>query len=232
LNSVSQQEQKANGIQAELGRALGALTEVQSLASNSVEIVEAENIVKSVLNRALEMNTAGIGELRAIIAERSRSIEPLEAAAASLERIQTSLDFLNAEEGKIEIDKRMKERDRLAEFHTNAQQQLETADEPTLSMVATRRSAERRSGAKVPKACHAPLNSSSSAMRFRISGVIWRTFARIITPNNTPIYTHLWHPQTYTIKPVCGRGISSFNSQSVIQYSFYLNMKWICSNIN
>ena len=33
------------------------------------------------------------------------------------------------------------------------------------------------------RACHAPLNSSNSAMRFRISGVIWREFARIVTPN-------------------------------------------------
>jgi hypothetical protein len=36
------------------------------------------------------------------------------------------------------------------------------------------RSAESRSGASVPKARQAPLNSSIRAMRLRISGVIWR----------------------------------------------------------
>ena len=43
-------------------------------------------------------------------------------------------------------------------------------DEPMLSIVATRRMADRRSGASVPKARHAPLNSSILAIRFRISG--------------------------------------------------------------
>ena len=46
-------------------------------------------------------------------------------------------------------------------------------DEPMLSMVATRRSADSLSGAKVPKARQAPLNSSMPATRARISGVIW-----------------------------------------------------------
>ena len=41
-----------------------------------------------------------------------------------------------------------------------------------LSMVATRRRAESRSGARVPSARQAPLNSSISATRTSISGVI------------------------------------------------------------
>ena len=60
-------------------------------------------------------------------------------------------------------------------------------DEPTLSMVATRRSADRRSGASVPKARHAPLNSSIVAIRRRISGVICRVSARIMKPILRPI---------------------------------------------
>ena len=61
-----------------------------------------------------------------------------------------------------------------------------------LSMVATRRSAESRSGASVPSARQAPLNSSISAMTARISGVIRRVpMFRALwdTPKNTPIYT-------------------------------------------
>ncbi len=45
-------------------------------------------------------------------------------------------------------------------------------DEPILSIVATLRRALSRSGASVPMARHAPLNSLILAMRARISGVI------------------------------------------------------------
>ena len=62
-------------------------------------------------------------------------------------------------------------------------------DEPILSMVATRRRADSRAGASVPKARQAPLNSSILAMRLRISGVIWMVSALSINQ----YYTHL-HP--------------------------------------
>jgi hypothetical protein len=68
-------------------------------------------------------------------------------------------------------------------------------DEPMLSMVATRRNAKRRSGARVPRAYHAPLNSSSSAMRLKISGVISSVSAPIITPDNSPqLHPFYGHP--------------------------------------
>jgi len=53
-------------------------------------------------------------------------------------------------------------------------------DEPMLSMVATRRRAESRSGASIPRARHAPLNSSIRAIRPKTSGVMWRVSVRII----------------------------------------------------
>src|SRR5690606_9550811 len=62
-------------------------------------------------------------------------------------------------------------------------------DEPMLSMVATRRRVDSRSGASVPKARQAPLNLSLLAMRLRISGVIWMVSVFSIT-NTTPTYTH------------------------------------------
>jgi hypothetical protein len=58
-----------------------------------------------------------------------------------------------------------------------------------LSMVATRRSADRRSGAKVPRARYAPLNSSISATRESISGVI----CTVDVWNMIHFYTHK-HP--------------------------------------
>ena len=126
--ALSQQEQKVNAVQGELGRALGSLTEIQSLVANSSEIVEAEKLVRSVLDRKLQMNVEGISELRAIISDRRRSIEPLEGAAASLERIDQSLNYLNSSEGKAELDRRMKERDRLADSRSLALQRLATAE--------------------------------------------------------------------------------------------------------
>jgi hypothetical protein len=45
-------------------------------------------------------------------------------------------------------------------------------EDPMLSIVATRRKALSRSGASVPSARQAPLNSSISAIRERISGEI------------------------------------------------------------
>src|SRR5882672_1212608 len=51
-------------------------------------------------------------------------------------------------------------------------------DDPMLSMVATRRRAESRSGASVPRARQAPLNSSIPAISERISGVILRVLDR------------------------------------------------------
>jgi hypothetical protein len=65
-------------------------------------------------------------------------------------------------------------------------------EEPMLSIVATRRSAESRSGASVPNARHAPLNSSISAINARISGVIRRLSIMIVgscTSKYTPVYT-------------------------------------------
>ena len=50
-------------------------------------------------------------------------------------------------------------------------------EEPTLSMVATLRRAVSRSGARVPNALHAPLNSSIWAMSLSISGVMCRVSA-------------------------------------------------------
>jgi len=58
-----------------------------------------------------------------------------------------------------------------------------------LSMVATFRSADSRSGASLPRAFQAPLNSSIRATRARMSGVICRVAVSNLTPIYTPNYT-------------------------------------------
>lgn len=71
-------------------------------------------------------------------------------------------------------------------------------EEPMLAMVATRRKADNRSGANIPSALHAPLNSSISAMSASISGVILRVSVRKLIAISIPINTHRIaqkHPQ-------------------------------------
>ncbi len=63
-------------------------------------------------------------------------------------------------------------------------------EEPILSMVATRRRPERRSGAIRPIARHAPLNSSISAISERIAGVM-RTE---VISKGTAIFSSISHP--------------------------------------
>ena len=58
-------------------------------------------------------------------------------------------------------------------------------DEPMLSMVVTRRRAYKRSGASVPSARQAPLNSSFVAVSLRISGEIWMESGRVMETNAT-----------------------------------------------
>ena len=58
-----------------------------------------------------------------------------------------------------------------------------------LSIVATRRCGDNRSGASVPKARQAPLHSPSSAILDRISGAIISVLV-LATPKTAPIYTH------------------------------------------
>ena len=60
-------------------------------------------------------------------------------------------------------------------------------DEPMLSMVATLRRAVRRSGARVPRARQAPLNSSMRAIKRKISAEMCRVSVQNIGPITHPI---------------------------------------------
>lgn len=86
-------------------------------------------------------------------------------------------------------------------------------EEPTLSMVATRRRAVSRSGAREPNAFHAPLNSSIWAMSRSISGVMFRV-SKVIIPKTSPKNTHFVKPQIHPIssetrKPTLFRFLST-----------------------
>ena len=68
---------------------------------------------------------------------------------------------------------------------------LDSGEEPMLSMVASLRSAVRRSGARVPRARQAPLNSSIRAIKRKISGEMWRVSVRNMESTVRPI-TPIW----------------------------------------
>lgn len=78
-------------------------------------------------------------------------------------------------------------------------------EDPTLSMVATRRRAVSRSGASVPNAFHAPLNSSIWAMSRSISGVMFRV-STVTIPTNSPKNIHFVKPIIHPISSEAGRG--------------------------
>jgi chromosome segregation protein len=106
-----QQKEKSEAAQAELGRALGALTEARSLAANSSEIREAERIVTAVLGRSYALTSDGLATLRSMIAERKRSIGPLQGAATALDDMQATLAYFESEQGRSELELRNNERE-------------------------------------------------------------------------------------------------------------------------
>lgn len=89
-------------------------------------------------------------------------------------------------------------------------------DEPILSIVATRRKADRRSGASVPKARHAPLNSSILAIIVRMSWVIWMVSVRIMAPIVHPITpNYAVYPKIHPLTPKRRRRIADCHACSI-----------------
>lgn len=124
----NEQELRVNGLQADLGRALGALTEVQSSATNSSEIVEAERLVTAVLGTPLPVGSDGVERLRTIIAERRRSITPLQEAAVEAESIQADILYFESAEGQSEIHTSMTELETIANARVDAVKRVSIAE--------------------------------------------------------------------------------------------------------
>src|ERR1700676_4248300 len=72
-------------------------------------------------------------------------------------------------------------------------------DDPMLSIVATRRKADKRSGASVLSARQAPLNSSSSAMMSSISGSMISVLVLMVSAINPTISSHKQRILLYSI---------------------------------
>jgi len=123
-----QQQERANSAQADLGRALGSLTEAQSIASNSPDIVAADRLVQPILGRTVPLSPDGISELRRMIADRKRSIGPLLEAATQLESVQEQIVYFASTQGQEEIRSKQAEVDQALTSRSAAAQQLQLID--------------------------------------------------------------------------------------------------------
>jgi len=79
------QESRVNALQADLGRALGTLTEVRSAAISSSELAEAGRLIGAVLGTDFAAGVDATAKLRSVVTERRVSIAELQAVATEAE---------------------------------------------------------------------------------------------------------------------------------------------------
>jgi chromosome segregation protein len=117
------QELRVTEIQAELGRALGALTEARSVAESQADIAEAERVV---LTFAGDLDTTSAGPraeaLRRRVAERRQE-------SAELERLIERAEALEAELLQSDLEKDAADAQALTTALTTARQNKALADE-------------------------------------------------------------------------------------------------------
>lgn len=101
---VEQQRTKVVSVQSDLGRTLGTLTEAQSAALAQEDIAKANQLTMAVLGRTVPFNAEGMRELRELIVQRRRSVDPLSSIAVNLERIKTELERFSSEETRRELE--------------------------------------------------------------------------------------------------------------------------------
>ena len=97
------QEARVADSQAELGRALSALTEARSVAERQADVVEAEQIINTLVPDLAAASGDRAEMLRRRVAERKRSIPALERAVALAERLQTERLHFESDAGEAEI---------------------------------------------------------------------------------------------------------------------------------
>jgi chromosome segregation protein len=99
----TQQEARLVESQAELGRALSALTEARSVAERQTDVVEAEQIIETLVPDIAAAQGDRAEMIRRHVAERKRSISALEDAVALAERLETERFHFESDAGKAEI---------------------------------------------------------------------------------------------------------------------------------
>jgi len=102
-STKEEQEKKLSAAEAELGRALGAVTEARSLAERHADVSQAESIIKA-LAAEIPLSSANRAEaLRRLVAERKRSIPILLDALSRSERLLADRRYFDSEAGRNEL---------------------------------------------------------------------------------------------------------------------------------
>lgn len=133
------QDRRVADAQAELGRALGALTEARSVAERQADVAEAERMIGALAPDLAGATGERVEVLRRHIADRKQSFTVLAEALARAEGLQTERLHLESEAGLAELAAARAD-------HAAARQAKERADE---SLVGAQRleAAERESDA-------------------------------------------------------------------------------------
>lgn len=133
------QDRRVADAQAELGRALGALTEARSVAERQADVAEAERMIGALAPDLAGATGERVEVLRRHIADRKQSFNVLAEALARAEGLQTERLHLESEAGLAELAAARAD-------HAAARQAKERADE---SLVGAQRleAAERESDA-------------------------------------------------------------------------------------
>lgn len=109
----SAQESRVNALQADLGRALGALTEVRSAALTSSEVAKAGRLIASVLGSDFASSADAKTKLRASITERRMSISELQAAATEAESLAVDYTYFGSQASENDLRSLLIERETL-----------------------------------------------------------------------------------------------------------------------
>ena len=116
------QDRRVADAQAELGRALSALTEVRTVAERQADVAEAEQIIRTLAPDLADAPGERAEMLRRRVADRKQSIPVLAEAVARAEDLQTERLHFESEAGVAEIAATRAE-------HAAARQAKERADE-------------------------------------------------------------------------------------------------------
>ncbi len=103
ISAKTEQEGRVNNAQAELGRALTALTEARSVAERQADVAEAEQIIETFAPNLAAAPGDRAVMLRRRVADRKQSIPALEDALARAEHLQTERLHFESKAGQDEI---------------------------------------------------------------------------------------------------------------------------------
>lgn len=103
ISAKTEQEGRVVEAQAELGRALSALTEARSAAERHADIAEAEQIIRTFAPDVARASKERAGMLRRHLAEQKRSVSVLSEALARAEALRADWQRFESDAGQAEV---------------------------------------------------------------------------------------------------------------------------------